>query len=261
MYKVNTVLQHNLKIGVNFMKLTVIGCWGGYPAKDGATSAYLLEKGNFSLLIDVGSGALSKLQKYTAVTDLDAVIISHYHHDHVADIGVLQYAKLIESYVKGKGSVLPIYGHAEDSYGFTSLTHEYTKGVAYDPEKELQIGPFTIQFFKTAHPVVCYGMRITDGESVIVYTADTSYKEEWKEFAKGADLLITDCNYYAGQDGSGAGHMNSEQAAMIAEAAEAKTLLLSHLPQYGNLKQLAEEASIHYSGTLELAKEGYSWQK
>lgn len=243
------------------MKLTVIGYWGGYPAADGATSSYLLEKNGFSLLIDVGSGALSKLQKYKQIRDLDAVIISHYHHDHVADVGVLQYARLVEYYVTGYDTVLPIYGHREDKNGFESLTHTYTKGIEYDPNNALEIGPFSITFQKTKHPVSCYGMRITDGKSVLVYTADSSYKKEWETFAKDADLLITDCNYYAGLDGTAAGHMNSEEAGQIAKNAEVKQLLLSHLPQYGDRVKLIDEAKQFYDGTISLAKEGWVWGK
>ncbi|WP_085992776.1 MBL fold metallo-hydrolase [Oceanobacillus senegalensis] len=242
------------------MKLTIIGYWGGFPATDGATSSYLLEKGDFSLLIDVGSGSLSKLQKYKQVSELDAVIVSHYHHDHVADIGVLQYAKLIHYYVTGNDAVLPIYGHKEDVNGFQSLAHSYTKGIAYDPSESLIIGPFSISFLKTSHPVSCYGFRITDGESVIVYTADTSYKEEWEAFSKDADLLITDCNYYAGQDGSKAGHMNSVEAGKIAAQASVKSLVLSHLPQYGNQEQLIAEAKEQFDGQVLLAKEGVVWE-
>ncbi|GAB3060403.1 MBL fold metallo-hydrolase [Virgibacillus ainsalahensis] len=243
------------------MKLTVIGCWGGYPAPGGATSAYLLEKKDFSLLIDAGSGALSKLQYYKSVSDLDAVILSHYHHDHIADIGVLQYARLVQFYVTGSKKELPIYGHMEDREGFDALTHQYTKGVPYQPEKPLNIGPFSITFLKTNHPVPCYGMRITDGESVIVYTADTGYKEEWLPFSEGADLLITDCNFYAGQDGSKAGHMTSIEGAAIAENANVGELMLSHLPQYGNNKQLVQEAKEYFKGAVYLASEGFTWSK
>lgn len=242
------------------MKLTVIGCWGGYPPADGATSAYLLEKDNFTLLIDVGSGALSKLQKYTTVSNLDAVIVSHYHHDHVADIGVLQYAKLVQFYVEGISEVLPIYGHTQNENGFDSLTHKYTKGIAYNPAEKLEIGPFSITFLRTNHPVPCFGIRITDGDSVIVYTADTSYKEEWIDFAKGADLFITDCNYYADQDGSNAGHMTSAEGGRIAEKANVRELLLSHLPQYGDNGQLVQEAGEYFKGSIQLAEEGYVWQ-
>lgn len=242
------------------MKVTVVGYWGGYPAKDGATSAYLLEHDNFTLLIDAGSGSLSKLQKYKAVSDLDAVILSHYHHDHIADIGVLQYARLIHYYVTESDTVLPIYGHTEDKEGFTSLTHNFTKGIAYQPEEALKVGPFTITFMKTKHPVPCYGMRISDGKSVLVYTADSSYTEDWVDFAKDSDLLIADCNYYAGQDGSKAGHMNSQEVGQIAGKANVKSLILSHLPQFGDRNQLLKEAGESYKGKLMLAEEGLTWE-
>lgn len=243
------------------MKVTVIGCWGGFPAKDGATSSYLFEKDGYSLLVDAGSGALSKLQKYTSVAQLDAVILSHYHHDHVADVGVLQYAKIIEHYVKGTDDVLPIYGHTLDEQGFAALTDEFTKGIAYDPEKELEAGPFRISFLKTEHPVPCFGMRITDGNAAVVYTADTSFSERWIPFSRDADLFIADCNYYAGMDGTKSGHMNSEEAATIAEEARVKNVMLSHLPQYGDIHQLVTEAKRIYSGNVFLAQEGLVWNE
>lgn len=243
------------------MKLTVIGQWGGYPAPGGATSAYLVEKKGFSLLVDAGSGSLSILQNYKNVMDIDAVVLSHYHSDHIADIGVLQYAWLVNSFVTEHKEILPIYGHAEDQHGFESLTHKYTEGIAYDPNDTLEVGPFSITFMKTDHPVPCFGMRITDGDSTIVYTADTSYKQEWHDFAKNADLLITDCNFYDGQDGSKAGHMNSEDGATIAEQANVKELMLSHLPQYGNNNNLVEEAGNYFKGDIQLAQEGLVWEK
>ncbi|TFJ93549.1 MBL fold metallo-hydrolase [Lentibacillus salicampi] len=243
------------------MKLTIIGFWGGYPAPDGATSAYLLEKDDFTLLIDIGSGSLSKLQSNKHVMDLDAVILSHYHHDHVADIGVLQYAWLVQSYIQENSEVLPIYGHTEDLDGFNALTHKNTEGIAYDPAAALEVGPFSITFLKTVHPVPCFGMRITDGETTIVYTADTAFKEEWYDFAKDADLLITDCNFYEDQDASAAGHMTSQEGAMVAEEANVNELILSHLPQYRDNNDLVKEAGRYFSGKVQLAKEGLIWEK
>jgi ribonuclease BN (tRNA processing enzyme) len=243
------------------MKLTVIGYWGGFPAPESATSAYLLEKDGFTLLIDVGSGSLSRLQKYKNLLDIDAVILSHYHHDHVADIGVLQYACLVQSYVTGHKDILPIYGHTEDRGGFEKLTHEFTEGIAYDPNETLVIGPFSITFLKTKHPVPCYGMRITDSENTLVYTADTSYQDEWITFSKDADVIITDCNFYAEQDGSQAGHMTSIEGARIAKEAKINELILSHLPQYGDQQDLVTEASSIFDGKIYLATEGLTWEK
>ncbi|GAB4073928.1 MBL fold metallo-hydrolase [Barrientosiimonas marina] len=243
------------------MKLTIIGLWGGYPAPGGATSSYLLEEDGFTLLLDAGSGSLSRLQTRKQLTDLDAVILSHYHHDHVADIGVLQYALLSQSFISYDGNVLPIYGHQEDADGFASLTHKYTEGIAYDPNASLEIGPFTITFLKTVHPVPCYGMRISNGDKVIVYTADTAFQEDWYDFAKDADLLLTDSNFYAEQDGSQAGHMTSRECGIIAQEASVQELVLSHLPQYGDQNNLVREAENYFSGKIELAREGLTWEK
>ena len=77
--------------------------------------------GDYSVLIDCGSAVLSKLQLFLPVEELDAVILSHYHHDHIADVGPLQFAKLVGSFL-GKGAdALPIYGHPFDEEQFSNL--------------------------------------------------------------------------------------------------------------------------------------------
>ena len=68
------------------MKLTVLGCLGAYPYKGEGTSSYLLESEGFHLLIDAGSTTLVRLENYLDPLKLDAVILSHYHHDHIADL-------------------------------------------------------------------------------------------------------------------------------------------------------------------------------
>lgn len=241
------------------MKMTVIGYWGAYPAIESATSCYLYEQDGFRLLVDCGSGCLSRLQKFMDPTSLDAVLISHYHNDHVADIGVLQYAWLVQNTLKGTEKKLPIYGHPYDTGKFEGLSHQFTEGITYDPGRRLEVGPFTVDFHKTHHPVPCYGMRISDGEKKIVYTADTSFSEDWISFAQNTDLLITDTNFYKGMDGAGPGHMTSEEAGKLASGARVKELLLSHLPHFGEHRQLVEEAKERYEGTVSLAHEGWTW--
>jgi ribonuclease BN (tRNA processing enzyme) len=244
------------------MKVTVIGYWGGFPAANEATSGYLFEHDGFRLLVDCGSGVLSKLQNYISVEELDAVVISHYHHDHVADIGPLQYARLIKTNLGASLQELPIYGHPFDRDGFARLAHKgITKAIAYDPEKPLEVGPFTITFMKTVHPVICYAMRITAGNATVVYTADSSYLPEFVPFSQNADLLICECNFYAGQNAAPAGHMTSEEAAAIARDANVGELLLTHLPHFGELSRLVSEAKAVFSGNVQLAKCGLVWEK
>lgn len=239
------------------MKLTVIGCWGGYPKKNEASTGYLLEADDFKLLIDCGSGVLSKLQNFVPPEKLNAVILSHYHPDHIADIGVLQHARLIQGLLKGKPDTLPIYANSANQSEFKKLTYkDITKGVAYQPENTINIGPFTIRFLLTNHPVPCYAMRIETGGSSIVYTGDTAYKKEFISFAKDTDILLSECNFYAHQDGKNAGHMNSTDAGILAQSANAGKLILTHLPHYGDVQQLAQEASNHFTGEIVLAEEG-----
>lgn len=244
------------------MKITVIGHWGGFPSADGATSGYLFQSNGYSLLVDCGSAVLSKLQNYLPVEKLDAVILSHYHHDHVADIGPLQYARMIGFHLGKVEAALPIYGHPFDEEHVAKLTHpDHTEGKTYDPEATLSIGPFTIEFLKTVHPVVCYAMRISDGEHTVVYTADSSFIEEFVPFSDNADLLISECNFYADQDGTNAGHMNSLEAGSLAEKANVKHLMLTHLPHFGDHKELKEQAKTIFQGPVDLAETGFVWGK
>ncbi|MED4016789.1 MBL fold metallo-hydrolase [Sutcliffiella cohnii] len=244
------------------MKLTVLGYWGGYPAVNSATSGYLLQKDGFNLLIDCGSGVLSQLQNYLKPNELHAVLISHYHQDHIADIGVLQYARLIQTFLGNELPTLPIYGHREDEQAFSKLTHQkVTTGIAYNPEETLTIGPFSVQFLKTSHPVSCYAMKISSEDSTIVYTADSSYQDSFIPFSTGADFLIAECNLYANQDGKSGGHMNSHDVAKIAQNANVQQLLLTHLPHFGKHDQLLEEATSIYKGNVKLATTGFTWQK
>ncbi|MEH7122028.1 MBL fold metallo-hydrolase [Bacillus sp. JJ1773] len=236
------------------MNFTVIGHWGGYPKAGEASSGYLLEYDGFHLLIDCGSAVLSQLQRVLQPEELNGVIISHYHPDHTADIGVLQHARLIQGFLGKEMECLPIYGHSEDEVEFSKLTYKnITEGIAYDPDQALTIGPFRVQFLLTDHPVTCFAMRFEAGGKSIVYTADTSFKEELVPFTNGADLLVCECNFYGNQNGKSAGHMTSLDAGKLASDANARQLLLTHLPHYGNLEQLKEEAATRYNGPISLA--------
>ncbi|WP_456271882.1 MBL fold metallo-hydrolase [Bacillus sp. AK031] len=237
------------------MKLTVIGQWGGYPKKNEASSGYLLEVQGFKLLIDCGSGVLSSLQEHIEAYELDAAVLSHYHPDHTADIGVLQHALLIQKYLGKHSKTLPFYGHSEDQNGFQSLTYkDLMKGIAFNPMEVLQVGPFAITFLRTKHPVPCYAMRIEAGGKTVVFTADSAYQDSFISFAKDADVLLCECNFYGDMDGTGAGHMNSLDAGKVSHGAGVKKLILTHLPHYGELDKLIREAASIYKGEIMLAR-------
>ncbi|WP_027963866.1 MBL fold metallo-hydrolase [Halalkalibacillus halophilus] len=242
------------------MKLTVIGSWGAYPAANAATSCYLLEHKDWKILIDLGSGALSRLQQYVTVDQINAVVLSHFHHDHVADVGSFQYACLIDQQLQKHEREVPIYAARDDDSAFLALDHVATDARAYKPDEGLQIGPFSFDFIQTKHPKPCYAMRISVEGTTIVYTADTSYFAELTGFAEGADLLLAESSFYYGMDGSVPGHMTSEECGKLAADAEVQQLWLTHLPHFGDHKDLVQEAKQHFHGSVKLAEEGLTFQ-
>ncbi|MDT7014185.1 MBL fold metallo-hydrolase [Levilactobacillus namurensis] len=225
------------------MELTVLGCYGGYPYNGVGTSSYLVTSGDYHLLLDCGSGALTALQRYLDPLRLDAVLLTHYHHDHTADVGVLQYLWQLAPGAK-KEPVLPIYGHQADAQAFAGLTWPHaTEGHAYQPDQALTLGPLTITFGPTHHPVPAYAPIITETATGrrLAFTADTAAFPELSTWAQQADVLLADTNFYADHQGT-AWHLTSTQAGQLAQDAQVGRLLLTHLPQTGQLSQLAAEA-------------------
>lgn len=241
------------------MKLTVIGSLGGFPAHGQATSSFLLTSDNFKLLIDCGSGALLALQKYISPLELDAVLLTHFHADHVADVGVLQhYWQLVPG--ERKVPLLPIYASNHDSAKFLRLDWPTaTEKKAIDIENGIKIGPFKCTFFKTKHPVETYAVRIKeDGNpNELVYTADTTMVSGLSEFITGAKVLLADTNFYNDQP-KPRWHLTTKEAAQLANQSQVKELILTHLPPFGNLNKLKMEAenTILSNIKITLAREG-----
>lgn len=242
------------------MKIIPIGIWGGYPKANEATSSFLIEHEGFHCLIDCGSGVLSSLQNYISLEELDAVVISHYHADHIADIGSLQYSRLIQFYLNNPSPILPIYGHTKDADNFSRLSYkEQTIGIEISEDKTIQIGPFIVTFCPTDHPVYCLALKFSVQSHSVVLTADTGWSEELVDFANGADLLISEANLYEEHVGIAAGHMGGSEAGKLAKLANVKQLVLTHLPLHGNVVEILEAAVQQYDGPAEIAETGKAY--
>ncbi|MBL3715635.1 MBL fold metallo-hydrolase [Lactococcus garvieae] len=242
------------------MKLTALGVWGGYPTRNAGTTSYLLQsEEGFNLLLDAGSRAVTELEHELSPNDLDAIILSHYHEDHIADLGVLRQYRQLQTV---KPEILPIYGHQENEHEFAKLSLEnVSQGIAYDIKNGSTVGPFDIQFLKTVHPVTCYAMRIVERETgqVLVYTGDTGYFSELVDFSKDANILLADV-YFFKDKAKMPNHLSSVEAGKIAAQANVKKLILTHLPQVGDLQVLRDEAQ-EAAGNLpvDLAQPHMKW--
>lgn len=240
------------------MKLTIIGCWGAYPTKDGATSGYLIEEGDTKVLLDCGSGVLSQLQKEIDLKELDGVILSHYHPDHCADFGCLQYAVMLDILTGRRTKSFEAWGPGREEM----LQYEdYCKGQSYLEKSQFQIGDLTISLCENHHEIPSFAMKVKGREeAALVYSGDTNYYEELAGFAENVDLLLCESSLYERQRGRVWGHMCSGEAGMLAAKAQPGSLCLTHFPHYGDIQDLQKEAGKIFQGTILLAEQRMSLQ-
>ena len=98
------------------MKITFLGTGCPEPSLRRASSGYMVEIGDETLLFDVGGGVFDRLlQAGKKPSDVDRLFLSHLHSDHMMD-----YARLVHAgWDEGKGllgsTALKVYGPAPTS--------------------------------------------------------------------------------------------------------------------------------------------------
>ena len=146
------------------MFLPVLGCNGPYPAPGGACSGYLLESdsGKTRVVLDLGSGTLSRLCALCdPASEIDAVILSHLHFDHMSDVTVLGY--LLDFSPRETMKLVCPDTPAD--------VRKLIKG-KFDvyPPKDFTLGEFDIQLMRVKHPVETYAVKVICDDSIFVYT-------------------------------------------------------------------------------------------
>ena len=178
----------------------------------------------------------------------------------MADIGCLQYAARVLMDLSQRQTPLSIYGHAEDE-NFSKLDYlDYSKGHHIAPADKLELGPLTFSFCGNVHPDPCYSMRIENNGRVLVYIADTGWSDNLVGIAADADLLICESSLYDEYQGRIPGHLTAGEAGKIAADAGVRKLVLTHLPHFGDHRNLVKQARNQFNGPTELATTGKSWK-
>ncbi|WP_134687106.1 MBL fold metallo-hydrolase [Brevibacillus migulae] len=243
------------------MRITILGCQSPYPGPDGATAGYLVQTATTNLLLDCGSGVISQLGKELPIYKLDAVVLSHYHHDHIADVGVLQYGIMVHQNVKDRDAnhPVPIYGPAEPADRAESLTYrDATRFFPVDEHSHIEIGDMKLSFLRTEHDVPCYAVRIEANGKTFVYGADSGPTTKWEPFARQADLFICEGTflrkYYTPKELNG--HLTVELAAQAGQQLQVKKLVITHLFHAYKEEDILEEAKSYTYGECLVAKEG-----
>lgn len=231
--------------------MTVLGCDGSWPGAGGACSSYLFRTATTSVLIDMGSGSLANLQSVMSPSDLDAVILSHEHPDHCAEIHSLD---VLLELADSPRKHLPVYaseGVLEQTFPRWSPQSEFEWTVIEDAD-QLEIGDLSFTFSRTAHPVVTHAVRVDHQDKSLVYTADTD--NSWSLGSLGGDIDVALCEAVTTSHKSSAGHMNSIEAANLARDATAKRLILTHIRPNSDRQLILKEASEVFDGEVMLAE-------
>lgn len=263
------------------MKLTVVGSTGSMSGAHSAASCYLVQASGFdpelgrdrvySMVMDMGPGAFGQLTRYLDPRELDAVLISHGHADHLADIISLQV--YLKWHPDGESKGMRVAGPAElphrvmqiEGYKSDPAEFEAFDYVAVDVGAEMTVGPMRVTAFPGLHPVESYGFRIEGPSSnggtdtvVIAYTGDTDLCEGMVEMANGADLLLSECGFTDQVEVRGV-HLTGTRAAELARDAGVGQLVLTHIQPWTDPAIPVSEARAVLDSKPQVAVPGASW--
>lgn len=257
------------------MRLVVLGCAGSFPSADSPCSAYLVQADDeagrtWSVLLDLGNGALGPLQRHWNVGAIDAIGVSHLHADHVADLPVLAVARRYGP--DGPLGAVPTWGPAGLDARLAQLAGEdpaAATGGQFDVRvwsagKPVIVGPLTLTPVPMNHSVPCFGVRVSGPSQAgasrtvsVCYTGDTDSGPGLDALAARADLLLAEAAFHEGRDDAYRGiHLTARRAAEAAARGGTRHLVLTHIPAWNDPAQALAEARSAYTGPLTLATSG-----
>lgn len=248
------------------MKVTVLGCSGSFAGPDSPSSSYLVQdvvdERVWSIVLDLGSGALGALQRHLPPERLDAVLLTHLHPDHCVDVCGLYVSRRYRPAGPPPGR-LPVYGPSSTAERLQLMYHGLEAGgmeaqfdfgvVAH--AVPVSIGPFTVTPFAMNHPVEAYGYRVESSGSVLAYTGDTDDCPNLTPLLRDADLALMDSAFIDGRDRVPDIHLTGSRAGAAAvRAGGVQRLVLTHLPSWNDPEVCRAQAAAVWSGGVELAR-------
>lgn len=242
------------------MRLTVLGSGTIYPNKNRGISSYFVTIGNKNILLDIGPGTISRLPKINInFPDLDIIVISHLHTDHINDIFYL--ITLFNLFIPKKEiTIISSPGFKEflvktgETYKTASLSSDVLKKLRFIDAPSFSTGVLNFELKKGNHHLTSIITKIKDNEGrEIVYTSDTSFDESIASFTKNPDLLITECTFPDNQPQND--HLTPSSAAKLGSIVGAKRMLLGHLGPNIRNSDLVWEISQNFQGRLYIAED------
>jgi ribonuclease BN (tRNA processing enzyme) len=214
------------------MQIRFLGTGTGIPQPGRVQSGFIVETRDESLLLfDSGAGVLSRLSEsgYDPLA-VDAVILSHLHLDHVADVLPL----LKSRWLSGNPSctlfgpegtrnwldrLIDLYPYLRDRFDL--------RVTELKPGDNVRIGECSLSCAAGVHSVPSLAYRLEDKSCTLAYSGDTEPCADIMELAAGCDLLIHECSFPL--DFPTDNHTTPDMLAPFLENTDIRRLYLTHL--------------------------------
>lgn len=248
----------------------------------GNTACVEITSQGHRLILDAGTGirTLSEIMMREGPPQKATLFFSHLHWDHVQGFPFFTPAYLgsTELMLYGPGAngdqaLQSVLSKQMEPPNFpvplSILRAKMTFGSALHG-KPIEVGPFKVTPIDVPHPQGCLAYRVEADGHTFIYATDvelarSSLTSDVARYMEGADALVLDAQYtpdeYNGKIGipkKGWGHSTMVDAAQVAQAVDARRLLLFHHDPAHNddlVENMAEEARNHFFAT-EPAREG-----
>ena len=242
------------------MQLVVLGSGTAIPVADRFPAGYLLRHGSRRVLVDCGPGTLRRLaQAGESPRDLDAVLLTHYHTDHCADLAALLFA--LRSPTFAGRAPLRLYG----APGLQRLVGKLTEAWPWlEPRGyELQLvelapGPFAVAGLEACavpirHTAQSLGYRLLGDTGSIAFSGDADECDELVELARDVDVFVCEAATPDGQKLDG--HLTPRLTAGYAARANVRRLVLTHFYPECSGHDLRAAAASAFAGEVILAED------
>jgi ribonuclease BN (tRNA processing enzyme) len=242
------------------MKLVILGSGTCVPSLRRNAPANYLAIGGRELLVDCGSGTLLQLERAgKSYRDIDAVFLTHFHPDHVADFLPLVHALAATPGLERK-KPLSLVGPPGVPEFYEKFISSLMRGKPPFPLEvteangRLDMGSFFVFSAKTVHSGESVAYRFEENGRSVIFTGDCDYDEGIIRLSEGADLLVADCSFP--DEMKTPGHLSPRECGLIARQAGAGKLVLTHLypSPYPENNRVTEAGEV-FAGDIVLAED------
>ncbi|MCS4483896.1 MBL fold metallo-hydrolase [Gleimia sp. 6138-11-ORH1] len=263
------------------MKLTVVGCTGSMSGPYSAASCYLVqgrgicpetgEDREFNVVFDLGPGSFGQLWRYVDPRKIDAVVFSHLHADHMADVISLHVYRRwhpeggLGPVLLGGPSNLMERVRGIDGADETENYETEFKPLILQAGETFEIGPLRITPYEGWHTVESFGFRVegpSEGDAshrvTLAYTGDTDYCESMEQMATGVELLLSEAGFTKTDKVRGV-HLTGARAAELAKNAGAQAMVLTHIQPWTDTEVVLREARQVWAGAISVAYAGATY--